>query len=154
MRRLYIIVFMMLMFLLCSGCENMTDENKKPSFPENFSGTLNVEYEGQKYTFVVNNNEKGSYIEVVNPQELAGMAYEIPYNGEIIVTYNELSFHADLNMLDSSSVIMRLHSVLQYPQKLKSDDGITFTDDTITLSTVEKTDKTESSVNPVSSETQ
>lgn len=140
LKRAYSIVFMMLMLLFCSGCENMTDENKEVSFPEEFSGTLNVEFEGEAYTFVVNNNEKGSYIEVISPQELAGIAYEIPYNGEISISYNELSFHASVNMLDSSGIIMRLHSVLQYPEKLEPVDGTTFTDGFITLQVAEKSD--------------
>lgn len=139
LKRVYIIVFMMFISVLFGGCENLSDENKEVSFPEQFSGTLNVEFEGEAYTFVVNNNEKGSYIEVISPQELAGMAYEIPYNGEISVSYNELSFHANVNMLSSSGVIMRLHSVLQYPQKLESTDGTSFTDGFITLQAVENT---------------
>lgn len=128
---------MMFISVLLGGCENLSDENKEVSFPEQFSGTLNVEFEGEAYTFVVNNNEKGSYIEVISPQELAGMAYEIPYNGEISISYNELSFHANVNMLDSSGIIMRLHSVLQYPQKLETVDGTSFTDGFITLQAVE-----------------
>lgn len=133
MRRAYIITFFVLIMLVCSGCEKMTEVKNEAVFPQHYSGTLQVNYEGADYTFAVSNNEKGSYIEPLTPEDYAGLSYEIPYSGEIVINYRELSYKTNINMLSGSSVIMRLHSALQYPEKLKPTDDGSFSDGEITL---------------------
>ena len=134
MKRAAVFAYAFIIMLFLSGCENISDVKKESSaFPQMYSGALEVESDGQIYNFVVNNNEKGSYIEVLSPNELAGLAYELPYTGEIVITYNNLSFSEGVNMLDSSSTVMRLHSVLQQPDRLQLIDDTSYTDGNITV---------------------
>lgn len=134
MKRAAVFAYAFIVMLFFSGCENISDVKKDPAaFPQMYSGALEVESDGQIYTFAVNNNEKGSYIEVLSPKELSGLAYELPYTGEIVITYNDLSFSEGINMLDSSSTVMRLHSVLQQPHRLQAIDDTSYTDGTITV---------------------